>query len=638
MLKLRIILIFSFIYIQSVFSQECFPNKSRDKRLVNKIEKLIEKGDYYEAIDALSDCSGKAVVFSVLLSEVLWRRGDFISAENMALKSIDICPDYFSKANFILGNIAYKRKDYVQADIYFKKALDLELKEPYHSDAFALYQKVSVLADIVNNPVSFFPEIVTGVSTQDDEYLPVFSADQEMLFFTRRVDRVSLNSIALTTFEEFSFSKIQNGNFGVGEPLSSPFNLGQNEGGASITIDNNILYFTKCTRDEDGYNNCDIFYAYNKGNGLWSKVYEFSDSISRVDSWDSQPTVSSDGNTIIFSSDRDGGYGKMDLYEINKENGVWTYPKNLGPKINSTEYEKSPFLHPDGKTLFFSSTNFPALGGFDIFYSRKDSLGFWGSPVNIGYPINTLADEISLFVSTDGSRAYFSSNTLEGFGGWDIYSFALHEKAKPNRVLFIKGSVVGEYGQNIDGVDINVKNLNTQKVTSIKSINGRYACSVSLSDSDNVIITVNKQGFAFNSTYISAADDLFFSPSNLDFKMQSLAAGKSFKIDNIYFANNSYEINEVARQVLLEFAIYLKQNKDLIIEINGFTDNIGNKLDNQLLSENRARAVCNLILAQGISASRVSYNGFGENNPVSSNDTEKGRSDNRRTEFKIISR
>ena len=278
-----------------------------------------------------------------------------------------------------------------------------------------------------------------------------------------------MHSIITVTVEEFVSSRKIGKTFDIGQALKYPFNMESNEGGASITIDNSVLYYTKCIRDQSGYNNCDIFYAYNKGNGLWSKIYEFSDSISRVDSWDSQPTVSSDGNTIIFSSDRDGGYGKMDLYEINKENGVWTYPKNLGSKINSTEYEKSPFLHPDGKTLFFSSTNFPALGGFDIFYSRKDSLGFWGTPVNIGYPINTLADEISIFVSTDGSRAYFSSNTLDGFGGWDIYSFALHDKAKPNRVLFIKGSVVREYGQNVDGVDINIKNLDTQKVTSVKT-------------------------------------------------------------------------------------------------------------------------------------------------------------------------
>lgn len=635
---MRVILIFSFLYVQSVFPQECYPDKIKHKRLVKKIEKLIDKGAYYDAMDVLGGLSGEAVIFSSLRAEVLWRRGDILSAEEMAFKAITICPDAFSRANFILGNIAYERKDYVNADIYLKRALDLALTEPYYADAVVLSKKASALAEIINNPVEFYPEIVNGVSTKDDEYLPVFSPDQEMLFFTRRKDRVSLNAIALTTIEEFSFSEIQSGNFNVGKPLSSPFNMGYNEGGASVTIDNNLLYFTKCIRDDDGYNNCDIYYVYRREDGSWSHIYTFSDSISRVDSWESQPTVSSDGNTIIFASDRIGGYGKMDLYEINRKNGVWGYPRNLGSIINSNEYEKSPYLHPDGKTLFFSSTNFPSLGGFDIFYSRKDSLGVWGVPVNIGYPINSVADDISLFVSTDGDKAYFSSNNLNGVGGWDIYSFSLYDGARPNRVLFVKGSFLDEYGQIVKGVNLEVKNISTKEVTVVRPENGSYVFSVSLSDLDDVLITASKKGFAFNSSYIYADSNLFRSPGTLDFKMQALSEGKSFKIDNVYFENNSYKINTVAREVLVEFAKYLEVNKSLIIEINGFTDNIGEKEYNQLLSENRARVVRDLILEQGISLSRVSYNGFGESFPVSSNDTEGGRSKNRRTEFRIISR
>ena len=635
-MRIFLIIYSFFLYIQPTLSQECYANRSKDRRLVKKVEKLIDKGAYYNAMDVLSN-SGEVIVFLELRSEVLWRMGDIFNAEDLALKVVSACPDNVPKANFILGKIAYERRDYVNAHAYLKRALDLKIRDPYYTDAVILYQNASTLAEIINNPVDFYPEILNGVSTKDDEYLPVFSADQEMLFFTRRMDRFSLGSIALTTVEEFSFSESLDNDFDIGKPLPYPFNLGSNEGGASITIDNNILYFTKCIRNSNGYNNCDIYYAYRLANGLWSKIHEFSDSISRVDSWDSQPTVSSDGNTIIFSSDRDGGYGKMDLYEINRENGVWTCPKNLGSIVNSKEYDKSPYLHPDGKTLFFASTNFPSLGGFDIFFSKKDSLGIWGVPVNIGYPINTVADEISLFVSTDGDRAYFSSNNLDGVGGWDIYSFALHAEAKPDRVLFLKGSVLDEYGQIVEDVDLEIKNIRTQEVVVVRPENGRYVCSVTLSDSDDVLITVKKEYFAFNSTYVYADDDDFYSPSDVHFKMQYLAKGRSFNIDNIYFANNSYEVNLSTREVMVEFAKYLEINKNLIIEINGFTDNIGDRVDNQLLSENRAKAVRDLILAQGISSSRVSYNGFGENSPISSNDTEEGRSDNRRTEFRIIS-
>ena len=633
---MRIILFFSFFFsFHLVFSQECYPEKNKDKKLVKKIEKLIEKRSYYDAIDALQN-TNQAAVFFELKAEILWRSGDFFNAETQALKAIELCTDNFPKAYYFLGEIAYKRKDYVNADIYLKKAINLQIGDPYYSDAIMLYENAKILAQIINNPVKFNPQIVKGVSTQDDEYLPIISPDQELSFFTRRSDKMSLQDITTTTIEEFVFSKKINGDFEVGQALSYPFNLESNEGGASITIDNKILYYTKCIRDNKGYNNCDIYYV-NRQNGAWSNVQEFPKSISKIDSWESQPTVSSDGKTIIFSSDRSGGYGKMDLYEISKVNDTWTSAKNLGSTINSNENEKSPYLHTDGKTLFFASTNFPSLGGFDIFYSRKDSLGNWQKPINIGYPINTVADEISLFVSTDGNQAYFASNNLNGIGGWDIYSFGLYEGAKPERVLFLKGDLIDENKQIIEDVDLEIKNLTTQEITTIKVDAGTYVSSLTLAKDDDVLITIKKEGFAFNSTYISTEDTSFNSPSALNFEMQSLEQGKSFSIENIYFDNNSYELKRATNEILIEFAKYLEVNNTLIIEINGFTDNVGNQADNQLLSENRAKAVRDLILLQGISEKRVFYNGFGESSPITSNDTEKGREQNRRTEFKIIS-
>jgi outer membrane protein OmpA-like peptidoglycan-associated protein/tetratricopeptide (TPR) repeat protein len=634
---MRIIFSLFFLFLFNfTLAQECFPDKVKDKRLVKKIERLIYKRSYYDALDALQKTSGEAI-FHVLKSEVFFRRGDFFKAEDEALKVIDFCPYNFPKAYYFLGKISYNRKDYVNADIFLKEAIRSKIKDPYYSDAIMLYENARVLAQIVNNPVKFNPRVVKGISTQHDEYLPIISPDQELAFFTRRSNRKSLQSIIATnTVEEFVSSKRVGNDFEVGQALKYPFNVESNEGGASITIDNKILYYTKCIRDKRGYNNCDIYYVY-KNDHVWSDVQEFPDDISKIDSWESQPTVSSDGNTIIFSSDRRGGYGKMDLYETNNINGKWTSPTNLGPVINSSEYEKSPYLHTDGKTLFFASTNFPTLGGFDIFYSRKDSLGYWQKPINIGFPINTVSDEISIFVSTDGNEAYFASNNLNGIGGWDIYSFILHDGAKPERVLLLKGSILDENNDVIEGMTLEVKNITTQEISTIKVNEGAYVFSVSLAEDDDVLVTIKKEGFAFNSNYISADDILFDSPSNLDFKMQVLSEGKSFNIANIYFENNSYELQDAAKEVLIEFSRYLELNNSLFIEVNGFTDDIGNIYDNQLLSENRSKAVRDLILTQGISKERVSYNGFGESSPVSSNDTEKGRANNRRTEFKIIS-
>ena len=633
---MRILLLFLLVLFQVnfVFPQECLPEKYKDKVQVKKIVKLIQKKSYYAALDELL-FTRDILVFNALKSEILWYKNDFFKAETIGLKVIASCPDNFPKVYYFLGEIAFNRKDYVNADLYLRKSIDLGVPDPYYSDALNLYHKANVLAKIINNPVTFNPKIVSGISTVFDEYLPIISPDQQLSFFTRTSVKSNLYSITNTTTEEFVSSKKVNGKFEIGKALSSPFNLESNEGGASITIDNSVLYYTKCIRDKKGYNNCDIYYANSKG-VVWSDVQRFSDKISKLDSWESQPTVSSDGNTIIFASNRVGGYGKIDLYEINLKNGKWTDPKNLGSAINSNEHEKSPYLHTDGKTLFFASTNFPTLGGFDIFYSRKDSLGFWQEPQNIGYPINTVADEISLFVSTDGKKAYFASNQLDGVGGWDIYSFLLHDDAKPERVLFLKGELINENGRFFGDVELEIKNMSTNEITIVKVNSGTYVSSLTLSADDDVLITIKKEGFAFKSVYISANDTSFSSPSNLNFELNSLEQGRSFNLNDIYFESNSFQINIVAKNVLFEFADYLKLNKNIEIEINGFTDNVGESIVNQILSENRAKAVYELLISYGFDKEKLSYNGYGEQFPRVENTSMSKRAQNRRTEFRII--
>ena len=632
---MRVFLCISLLFfLNNAFTQECKIKDKKDKRLANKIVKLIEKRAYYTALDGLR-FNNNITVFSALKSEILWLQTDFFNAETEGLKVIANCPDNFPKVYYFLGEIAFNRKDYVGADFYLSRSLELGISDPYYSDAVNLYGKAKELAKIIANPVPFIPEIVSGISTVFDEYLPIISPDQELSFFTRRSDKSSPHSITRSTVEEFVSSKKIMSKFEIGLALPYPFNLESNEGGASITIDNKVLYYTKCFKNEIGYKNCDIYYV-NKEDSSWSEVQMFSDKISKSDSWEAQPTVSSDGKTIIFASDRVGGYGKMDLYEIIWQNEKWTNPKNLGSAINSNEHEKSPYLHTDGKTLFFFSSNFPSLGGFDIFYSRMDTFGNWQEPQNIGYPINTVADEISLFVSTDGNKAYFASNQLDGVGGWDIYSFSLHNGAKPQRVLFLKGELLDENGYALQDVELEMKNITTNIVTTVKVNSGSYVSALTLAKDDDVLITIKKEGFAFNSTYISADDTSFSSPTNLDFELRSLEQGRSFDLNDIYFETNSFQISSISKNVIYEFTSYLKLNKNIEIEINGFTDNIGESINNQILSENRAKAVYELLIAYNLNKERLSYNGYGELFPRVDNASDIGRAKNRRTEFRII--
>ena len=632
---MRTVLIFLLLFSRIIFAQDCELNSFKNKREFKKINKLIQNKDFFQANSLLKN-TVEHPVFTALKAELAWLEGNILKAQDLSDEALYLCEDNFPIIYYILGEIAYQQKDFVSAANYLQISIKNGLQGEYYNNAVLFLPKAQQLADIINNPVPFNPLIIEGVSTEYDEYLPAISPDQELIFFTRRYLKKGIDIITPTFQEEFISSVKENDNFSTGQPLSYPFNIEDNEGGACISIDNNLLFFTKCSKVSGNYNNCDIFYS-EKNDGKWGEIQSFGKEICPMYSWESQPSLSPDGNSIIFASDREGGYGGVDLYLINKEvNGLWSKPINLGHEINSVNNEKSPFLHTDGKTLFFASDNFPSLGGYDIFYSRKDSLNKWSKPINIGFPINSKFNEISLFVSTDGNQAIFASNNLEGIGGWDLYSFNLHEGAKPERVFFIKGSLFDNLGDNINDVEIEIKNINTKEVKVIKVKNGEYAASLTLSEADDVLITVKKEGYSFNSQYVSSENKEFISPSNLDFELKDIVEGESFLLNNIYFELDSYELNEISNEIIIEFAEYLKINSSLIISINGYTDDIGELDYNKKLSEQRALSVYNHLIANGVIEKRLRYQGFGEEYPKNDNTSEDERELNRRTEFYII--
>ncbi|MBC8266050.1 MAG: OmpA family protein [Flavobacteriales bacterium] len=611
----------------------------KTKRMCNRASSLIEKNQFYKAQNLLKKVNRNKDIPEVsrLFSILYWKQGENLQAEEFALKTIAVCPEKNPLIYYLLGEINYERKMYVHASKYLEKAINLGLNEAANKKAEKMYKKAKVIADIINNPVPFSPQVVKGISTKADEYLPILSPDQEIVFYTRRGEKNEIGSLTNTMTEEFVFSKEETTDFNTGNPMPFPFNRNSNEGGASITIDNKTLYFTTCSNLSSGYNNCDLFYTFKQKDGGWSEIISFKKKINSVKSWESQPSISADGNTLIFASDRKGGFGGADLYLIQKnEKGEWSDPKNLGENINTKYNEKSPFLHTDNETMFFASNQFPSVGGYDIFFCRKDSLGNWQKPKNIGYPINTISDELGLFVSTDGKKAYFASNQLDGVGGWDLYSFDLYEGAKPKKVLFLKGELRDENGEVLRHATIELKNIQSKEKHIVQVQNGEYAAAYTIEDGDDVLLTINKKGYAFNSTYISSDDADFSSPKKIDFEVEKLGDGKAFRLDNIYFASNSFELNPISKEILMAFADYLILNKNLKVAIHGHTDNIGSASANLLLSKNRAKAVFTFLLDNGIVAGKLDYKGFGKQEPIASNDTQKGRAQNRRTEFVIL--
>ena len=622
-----LILIFSLNFIS--FSNNCIPISKKEKRIVKRLKSYLKKENYYDAKKLLSSLDNLPI-YNSFKAQILWLSDDKIEAKKLANKLINVCSESFPNVYYILAEMAYIDRDYVLSTKYLRKSIELGLEGDNYTNAIKFLPLSNDVSEIILDPVEFNPKVLEGISTKYDEYLPIISPDQDFAFFTRRFLNSDIDRITTKYEEKFISSSKVNGVFNFGLPLKYPFNVESNEGGASITIANDILYFTKCKKNSQNYNNCDIFYS-TRNNGNWSEVNSFNENISSKNSWESQPSVSSDGLTIIFASDREGGFGGIDLYEIKKlPFGEWSDPINLGENINSIYNEKSPFLHTDGQTLFFSSNNHPSVGGYDIFYSRKDSLDKWSVPSNIGYPINSYFDEISLFVSTDGNKAYFASNSLNGIGGWDVYSFDLYSEAKPNKVLFLKGSVN-------DGInaDLEIRNTKTNNVSTFKISDGKYAAAITIIDDEDFVVTVKKKDYSFNSTFVSSSDSVFQSPSELNFNLEKISKGSSFLINDINFELDSYEINDQSSQILYEFANYLKLNSNIIISINGYTDTVGESSYNVQLSQERAKSVYNKIISLGISEKRLNYKGYGEENLKYQENVTNFKL-NRRTEFEII--
>ena len=219
-----------------------------------------------------------------------------------------------------------------------------------------------------------------------------------------------------------------------------------------------------------------------------------------------------------------------------------------------------------------------------------------------------------------------------------MYSFDLYKEARPERVLFLKGDITDIDGMLVDSVSLNVKNISTNEVVNIFVNDGKYVSALTLEDSDDVLITFDKEGYSFNSQYISSSNTDFSSPSRIDVKLNKIEKGATFEIKNIYFATDSFSLNSISKVILASFAEYLIKNQDLELLISGHTDNIGDDLHNLTLSNNRARSVYDFLIGLGVSSSRLSYKGYGETRPVYDKSTSEGRSKNRRTECTIINK
>jgi len=544
-----------------------------------------------------------------------------------------LCPEYSPYVWYWLGSIYYGERKYQESIPYLKKVVSYKGEKAFLDDkdffeAQRLLNQAENMISLQNNKVAFDPIPVEEICTELDEYLAMLSPDNSKMFFTRKIQAPGT---AVGYKEIFMEATHKNWIFDKGYPMPPPFNTVFNNGASFMTADGKFLYFVMCENNE--VSKCDIYFTKKDQSG-WDVINRPPGINSDV--WDSQPTLSYDGRILIFSSTRKGGQGGADLWMSKKrEDDTWENPVNLGFVINSPENELMPFLHTDGKTLYFSSKGLNSLGGYDIFFSRLGTDGHWSKPINLGSPINTEGDELGFFVSLDGNRAFFTSDKIPGGkGGRDIFTFPLYEAARPEKIRLILGHLEAE-DQSFPNGEVVIKNMKTRESTVIQvdREDGKFVAVVSAQD--DYLLTLKKAGAAFSSQLITSSDTTSDVPK-IKLEQKTLKKGEAYKLNDIYFATNSSELTPKALFTITAFAEYLKENPELKVAIHGHTDNVGNENDNLILSKNRARAVYLALLDERISLDRLSYEGFGESRPIADNTTESGRAKNRRTEFVIL--
>ncbi len=572
-------------------------------------------------------------------------------------KAIASCPQIHSEPYYYIGFAYYEEakndsaKKYLEKFIAFKDDDDTKFAKDYNGEMYNAKEMLKSLKkeSALKKGVPFDPKVVRGVSTERDEYLAYISPDDKNCYYVRKMPANNKDKVYTSDkeVEVFMYSiRDKNGEFDKGEEMPYPFNeKDDNQGGCSISIDNKHLYFAM-QRDEGGNQpNVDIYISDNQ-NDEWKPIRKLSNVVNHPVYWDSQPTIAADGVTLYFASDRPGGFGGVDLYVTVRDpkTNIWSVPKNLGPKINTKGNEKTPFIHSDSETLYFSSDGHFGFGGMDIFYVRKDEKGEWQEPENIGSPINGSTDDVGFFVSTDTKMGYFFSFDEgkvrgKGVGRFDLYKFDLYKEARPQQITFIKGDVKDNVGNEVTGAVVEIKNIRTEEKTFAvtDSSTGQWMAAVNLKQKDDILVTVKKEDQAFLSKVVSVKDLTFEAPAKeIKMVVQEALPGKTFVINNIFYATNSAELTKESKVVLKSFAGYLKENPTIKIEIHGHTDNVGNPKANEALSTNRAFSVKSALEELGINGDRINAKGFGSIKPVAENTTEEGRAKNRRTEFMIV--
>lgn len=497
-----------------------------------------------------------------------------------------------------------------------------------------LQQNLHLALEMLQRPLIFNPRRLPAPLNQFiSQYFPVLTVDQQTIFFTALVDQGD------GKFKEniYSSEKDEAGNWSNPAPISDKVNEpNSNEGTCTISADKRTLVFTACSK-EGNYGVCDLYISY-KHRGEWSTPENLGPRINS-EGWQSQPSLSADGKTLYFVSERKGNHGKTDIWKSTLEDdGQWSQAVNLGPPINYKDRQVAPFIHPNGQTLFFASDRTPSMGGFDIYYSNWVN-GQWTEPVNLGYPINNHKDQVSIFITADGKKGYYADGKRKGlnYHSSHIYEFDMPENLIPmptSEVIRLK--VLDAQTKQVTGAQVAVYDMGDRLLQKLEIDPADGETTLILNEGEEYLVYITKDGHLFESKHINFKNQgkALINPAG-EIWLRPIELSQSKILENIYFDYDDYQIMAKSHTELNRLVAFLQANPTISIELEGHTDQMGSDAYNEQLSIKRAKTIYDYLIQAGIEAHRLTYKGYGKSQPLVPNDHSERQQLNRRVAFKI---
>ena len=622
------------------------PTNTKARGLLEKAQQYVKERDFVKAVEVLAQLNQKFPSFGdafLLKGSLLKAMGDnrgALVAYRDGLTKVPLDGAHASEYQLV-GDLALSYGDYQTAlDAYrhLMKVAPKTQKNLAKSQRQLLTCEFALEA--LKRPVGEAPvRLSAPLNTFKFQYFPALTADSRFLLFTGRP--------AASSGEDLYVSRQnKDGSMGEPQPISPAINSSYNEGAGSISGDGKTLVFASCDRPK-AIGNCDLYISRRTGNN-WSPPLNLGLNVNSTE-WDSQPSLSADGRTLYFTSTRRGGQGQEDIYlSTLQADGNWSPAQNVGTPVNTPGKDMAPFIHASGTTLYYVTDGLVGMGGLDVFRCEKTAAGTWSPPANLGYPLNTFENEASLFIASDNQKGFCSRSRAseEPAGGYrlarerpvELFGFAVPPPVKARETsTYTQGRVFDANTKKPLKAEVKLYDLDTDVLTQFVTSDPEYGdYTVVLNEGHHYAMYAAADKYLLKSLSFDYSSQRPFSPTALDIYLEPVRSGRSVVLNNLFFDTNKYDLKPQSRTELNRLIEFLRQYRDVQIEVSGYTDNVGTPESNQQLSQRRAQAVVEYLSGHGISANRLRSRGYGETHALAANDSEAHRQLNRRIELHIL--